>query len=1454
MKIKQYVNKGLHRENDPILTPRDTVWDLKNMRITGNSAGGTYAVESIRGNTVYFTLKPFYVPILFESIEDKIIVLSKRTDGVDNNGEVGVVNTLADPVTYTPLYNHIDFNFVFDQKTEGEAYRIDAQHETLYWWDNTNNPRHFNIATAIYSTYIASGDIAIDAQYMVVNGEVTYDGLTYGPNITNGTVFMGTVGGGTTYVATPGSLLIAYRSIELLNVNPKVNFNIPRFNKFIGGSVTTGSYFYLYQMGDDAGNWGPTSMNSAPVQLTSFDPSTTGGTWYNDVQINNDDLGDDNETVTARGIQIIIDNIDTRYNRVRIFMVKAIDDITFEAPKIILDLPITGASMTFNHVDDTGLETVLIDDLILNFVAILRNKTGAIHKNFLFYGNFEVQEDVKADLSGCVQTAVPLMMPADGTYAYLGHNPGDPIGANNGFNLYGTLPIKESIGAQPNGVPAPQTLPYPDMWYKVEGTGNITLEPGGPTYNAGDFFQVTVADAYTYYNVGAGFPTVIPQIRIQKYDGEFFSHPIQEDFQDNQGTTVPHYVRSLWRNETYRSALVLVTTKGSILFGHWLGDLKMPDLSTSPLLTFSNSDNLVSTVNLGIQFDEIDFNAIVAGVRELYNDNTITLADLPNYFDGFAIVRAKRDATILGQGLLYPASFDNQHVPAAYCIFGAGGNKQNDYFIQHSSQLAQDLYHFYSPEFRFGLNDDKGFQDTDQLEIGYFTQQFHPVSASGANGDWGMSLTPFTVAGNPFASYYAKRYKKAGFPGSTTANAVNRIDKEFSRNWRRSDGAFTCDGSGTMMQLFSLVDAYASGVVASPGKPEILYGVAMDATFLLTQDGGNFTGGYLDHRGGGHFFNNVPIVNYVRPKTVLYGGQDESALAQTNYYFTGHYQRFDAGFIAHLLSTAGGKRVGDASGIQVFGGDCYVNLVDFVRVFADPLNTYITSYLPGEDASWFHTSDVFPCETSINTWRRQGRTVGRNNQRYTPGHNNDGLSASDYGGPEQQEQFVYNKAYSSFLFWDFPIPAQPSGFIPRRIYEKTTINSDRKVDTARDDSFLRMREETMVHFEGQFGAITNLKVKNENLFVFQKRGVNYLPVDEKTAIANVLAKPVTLSSEGGVGSPNNVSDYFGNQHQAGLVVYPEGFVWIDVAKRSICHLDASVQQINAKDLLAFFNESQFDYLKLNDTPLLGRGVVGGYDPRFKEVLLAFTNYDIDDGVPTFFDFVIAYDILHKQFAGKYDHAAGLYHTHDNMLISYPAARFDAELKGIEADVAYLAGTILSNNLYPDFSDSDEIYILKNDLLADGAPVVPSDDLTNWALVRKLSDVFLENSGDIGKIYGIVRSSNMVVIVTDGSSDAKFFQYFTADPSGQEAFFDTILFSNSYQQATDSDVENNDEYSFNNRTWNGSVPFDQDSGERMVDRYLKIDFTRSHRVNNSPVTSDDTMVKVVTIDSEVQKAD
>ena len=234
---------GMTSDYDVVLQPDGTYTYMKNCSLVSQD-GRNFTVKDCLGNTVTFSINEPYnaayptagdLPKILGMISfpDKLIVLSTNslTGGY---GEVGMLKYLpygegirAEAIAgernpgYIPLYHHVSLNFAQEHRIKGFSFIENELIERIYWTDNFNEPRVFNVSNPIFTTYIASGSLVTGQQYMVLQGAITHSAVDYGPGITDTATQNIFTASGPNYtdLSAPDrpAMVVEYYPYELLN-------------------------------------------------------------------------------------------------------------------------------------------------------------------------------------------------------------------------------------------------------------------------------------------------------------------------------------------------------------------------------------------------------------------------------------------------------------------------------------------------------------------------------------------------------------------------------------------------------------------------------------------------------------------------------------------------------------------------------------------------------------------------------------------------------------------------------------------------------------------------------------------------------------------------------------------------------------------------------------------------------------------------------------------------------------------------------------------------------------------------------------------------------------------------------------------------------------------------------------------------------------------------------------
>lgn len=1359
--------------------PQDSFLDGMGFQLISNR-NNTWAIETSKGNLFSFQVTRNYRIIGVMKDVNQIIVHSAYNGPLaQTNGEIAIVtiNSLNNNSgTYLPIYNHQKLNYLLSKQIEGYTFPENDRIKRAYWSDFNNEPRVINYADARFKTYIGTAALIPGKQYMVVQGEVLHNGLNYGPNDILGTVFTAQ---SPVYVALQPSLVIEYVPYETLSWVPRFLLSRIRPKQWIVGNLPYGAWQYSYQLQTVDGAVTPWSPLTLPFNIGTLNP-TNSILSYQDIQ------GHSTNSNSSMGIRLTVENIDPIYSRIRVAAIRNTALDVADTPGIIYDGAITGSTMDIDHQSGEFLLPLLIDDLVTSYTNIKKVRTLASTNNIGFIANIETQQEftfkpsVSAKIKVCKYDMLSDIVQArDLPAATLPLN-GHPI-ATDGV-LTGSV-----RGLQ---------------WYKVFGAPGESITYNGSVYLPNQSFQ----GVFSIRNfTKTGNPVLRAIIRIQKYTGVYDEIPILNDFYDHKSYIVSCYLKSRFRGEVERIGIVPFDTAGNPLPVRWIGDKTIP----SRYHTIDPDTNLPIGFDMNIGFSNgtmdgsgeyylrsIGLTIDNLNLKEITDSLGLPLSALPTVISGFAIVCAKRDKQVITQGIIYSTIINGTTLkPQTANKYGF------DSHFSSGGQRRKNIYCMYSPENNTSFNGEpRSFIDSDELElVDYLDDQ--------------LSITGDGYADTPNYHFTNKFYNSVNsFAGTQKGKRVT-ITSSLCKSVECGQlvvpvtSTQNLDNTGETDNNFPL----------SVGQNRKCVGGRFTLIVTTNDESGNdpnFIHGFGENQ---VFANKKAVVNYVRKKSVLYGGQSESALANTQYFTTGHFQSIDSDFMAYLQTTNG-----VASGIEVYGGDTYLNMMDEGRMIKD--------HNSGDPQ--ISLGLIYPVESTVNMNLREGRHLSKD-RSYEPGFNPQGLS---WNTPVQVENWNTFQSYSNKDAGRSYLPL-PANFIPNNKFPYMSRFTETKIPGELIDTFRQFKPNNFRNVDGRFDEIMNIRGKQNRIYYWQRGAVGVIPVKERTQVSSGVGQFTTIG-EGGVGTRyDERTNFYGNNHQWSLCEAEDSFIWwcSDRNCMMIANTGLELTEISALEgLISFFNNTVQGQVNLQDNPVLGNGVVSVYDSRFKRVLMTFK------GMTTGPDFTVCYNMLHQHFEPRMPFAPGIIFEFKNAVYSSPS----------------VGPTLLGSTTY-NVGDTVTIgnfeFINILGLTTAPVPVPPLADPLHWQVLHSKASVYVHNKGDIAKWYEKVEKTFLrFKVVGDNELEKLFdFWHFRVDNAN---FFDDVTVSTNLGAGKDTDVIRfqNKEYQFRNQLWMANIPL-INSGELAQGNWLEVLLEKDNRSNGSPLVSSNELIILQSVITTYRKA-
>lgn len=1497
-------NQGMNQDSNLVMQPDGTYRYAKNFQLVSHD-GNNYTIKDTLGNRKIFTIPKIYdyynpsvipptpilayqtemMPIGFISFTDKLIVFStNKNDATGGYGEIGILyltnygqSIEAEEKTitigastftyygYVPIYGHEDLNLSQMHKIEGFAYQENDAVNSVYWTDNYNQPRTINITDPIFTTYytatngVGDNPISLTAgvQYMVLGGIIEYpvgSGTYYGPGLALPQSNILTSNGvNDTYTVITGSPLVTeYYDVDLLNFTPSRALGQILFYDFGTGVKTCGNHMYFYQLENSISGYKTTwSYGSFPVHVgkDQDDPtSPTINSYHNYVG-----AGSTVSKVTSiKSVKLRITDIDTKYDKINLACAEftndyeLIDNIKIVATSAINSSTLnTDGSITLEDFGNVDLGTLTLDDITLFPASVLKCKTMTTNKNYIVVGNItERVEFDDIDFSAATFSDFIYYMPVDVQIDYT--SGGAPVSRMTNFCSF-----------TPNVNP---TDIFPKVKYVVTSVagGNVTYN--AVSYGLGDVFEgVSGVGAVTI----PGASQVRPCFAWDKYV------PIHGSAQRKTvieakpvlggGATELNYrnpaaamhLKSYRSGEKYRYGVLLFDKKGNPFYVRWLTDYTFS--------TISSKNGLLHDVGPGGVYSSI-YSLTPNGFQI---DNLRIPKEIVDQIDGFSIVRAECDPTIIGQGLLWQTCYESDSDAAGQYEFHPLPGyqlKAVDSTYSTGPYNGNYAYSWICPDY---LVDFRGFK------------------------------SPNLVAGNKLkvASWLNPRYFNGLAPHAWAAVAA---DESWSKLYEHVDENTTneititniggVNEGDTLVGFTTGIDFYNARMFfgnngVSEGVDNTWYGGTTDWTNGLFVGGRklavasttdlqnyNATAGYSSILAGNDTVLSKALVNYVVSKTNQYGGTGEDALAKTLYISTGHYQKIDSTVIAD--NWVGGTGVTDYTylrfnGIQVFGGDTFVNMVDY------GYGTFNSAY-SGKVINGTHTgmggglAIFFPCENAVNYDLRRGRKVsdyGMQDDTY-------GVSYFGGGGSTGFESFAYNDAYSSdgidFAYPALPVNGANAGRFPFRLRF-----AGQKFPGELLDSYRVFLVNDYKDVDGSLGEINNVRPKGDRVYYWQNKGVGSTPILERAIVSGTTGGVTSLGTGGVIDRFDTISPKFGNQHQHGLVEFERGWIWFDMRNKDVCvmSLEGGVASITAQEgMKSFFNQIFLErnsiyysgtYLNsqtfdiTSDRPLLGTGIVGVYDPKNKMTYLTFkfkehTEKVLDPATAESYsdyqivskDFTIGYHHLIGKFVGFFDKTPAIWHNHNQSVLSANNPK--------NLNVYYWSGMLSTPVTTGDvIADGVSEYVAT----ADGNVTYSTPPSgTYFTKINTVNEIYVENemgyvAVDPAYLYNIFYGrvvNNELIISVNPAADWPFgIENQLMIGSGPN--FTDFEYTDGENTATDANVKDwNRNYKKIDKGWFINMPFSK-RGD-LTGSYIQAKYTKRNWLTNPTVN--ETVVKIV----------
>lgn len=290
------------------------------------------------------------------------------------------------------------------------------------------------------------------------------------------------------------------------------------------------------------------------------------------------------------------------------------------------------------------------------------------------------------------------------------------------------------------------------------------------------------------------------------------------------------------------------------------------------------------------------------------------------------------------------------------------------------------------------------------------------------------------------------------------------------------------------------------------------------------------------------------------------------------------------------------------NGVEVWGGDCYPWIFDFVRLYPKPGDCSHD----GDCWSDYAVGVVVPLETSMNIALRRGRSFagsGIRSQKEACGLEDPEIFPKGImeGQPEEfylNSVVMHETTVQSFISKPSLIDPQITDFDDMWIYSQLKIKGE---VTDQYRSFLTSNRGQM---DGRYGKITGRGYFGDNMYCLQERGFFRLRINELKALSTEAGDAISTGTPEVWQKPYPISVEYGTIHPYSIIQTPKAIYWADYYSKSFIRFaQDGCTNLSVVCEMKQWSYDNLKYLNVEDTRVddEARHIAGGYDPTREKI-------------------------------------------------------------------------------------------------------------------------------------------------------------------------------------------------------------------------------------------------------------
>jgi len=567
-------------------------------------------------------------------------------------------------------------------------------------------------------------------------------------------------------------------------------------------------------------------------------------------------------------------------------------------------------------------------------------------------------------------------------------------------------------------------------------------------------------------------------------------------------------------------------------------------------------------------------------------------------------------------------------------------------------------------------------------------------------------------------------------------------------------------------------------------------------------------------------FSSTPLIDYVIPRSEVYGGSSDSALSLNIFVPCS----------APIVPTASPTSV-----FQVFRGDTFISMYQQQWGQCAQSTDYYDVY--GSQNNIYRNANVetinFPVETSINVALAYGNTL-KTGVKYFFGPDTDAsfrleednLSAAGGGSPYAKVLDMYKDAYNTIYSIDqtksgLAYVTPPVGVEAAKENDIRAYLSNAKINGESIDSWSKFLVNNYYDVEAIHGPINKIINWRDEVYFFQDTGIGAYSINPRAVTTTTDGIPTELGSGQGFAHHQYVSTENGSIHQWAVQATDTGIYYFDATHKKIFRIAKGNQPLSEMTgMHSWLSRMNGDVLlrKENggDNPINSKGVNIVRDMVNDEILFSFhgrfTLRLVDDRVFTYYPgeyvyYIAGPDTFYFQVNTQFTTTTNLL-TNIALIVTNCSPVTDEEaIKELQENKATLVFDEAAQQFSSFYSAVPPIYIENGNIL-----MSPNPD--------ERETIFTHNKGNYGEFYGTVTEAYIKLVINPDADINKILRFieFASTVRTKDKTIDRAKTITAFRVETEYQDTEKTIFSINNikrrfDKWRVKLPRDQKSTSR-----------------------------------------